>query len=404
MNQNVEKAVHLLWADPNCMDGTEARALLEEAVNEGDADACYFLGRTYLGDEFVAPRFGFAYEKKKGIDLFVKSTELGSAIGMFGVLRIGHMFPGNPLKAPYSSYQELWDAVLALAQDGEVFCQYMMANAMYYGDYIKMFNIPKESVTAELLQENQMKALDLYEKVLEQGMTMGVGNMVDIVSSGDYGIPKDEAKRMEYVKKAAELHHAWSECELGRLSKNGEEAKMYLERALQHGSTNANLFLGKLYTYNGLLPRDLAKAKGYFEKGIELNAGNKSSCMEWVTEIYFNGGDGVNCDYSRAFEMLNKIKANGSKFGSHMLGHMYLKGLATEVDYAKAKEWFEKCKKGIELSDLGLGEIYAYGLGVTQDCNKGIKEYILPHKETERAQQILKDFKKGLFGWKPLAK
>ena len=52
-----------------------------------------------------------------------------------------------------------------------------------------------------------------------------------------------------------------------------------------------------------------------------------------------------------------------------------------------------------ELCIIGLGEIYAYGLGVPQDIKRGM-EYWNKLPQDERVLEHKQNFKKTLFGWK----
>ena len=83
-----------------------------------------------------------------------------------------------------------------------------------------------------------------------------------------------------------------------------------------------------------------------------------------------------------------------------MLGHCYLKGLGTGVDYAAAKTEF-LVYTGDKLSAIGLGEIYCYGLGVKQDIAKGMT-YLNRFADDPRVKEIKSHFKKRLFGWKQI--
>ena len=46
-DDRVEFAVRYLWLEPHAGKAKEAVQKLEEAVKDGDGDACFFLGRCY---------------------------------------------------------------------------------------------------------------------------------------------------------------------------------------------------------------------------------------------------------------------------------------------------------------------------------------------------------------------
>lgn len=59
---------------------------------------------------------------------------------MFGTQRLGGFEPrcGSYVHHPYTSMKEVWDEVNSMAENGQVFCQYMIGNAYCYGDCIEM--------------------------------------------------------------------------------------------------------------------------------------------------------------------------------------------------------------------------------------------------------------------------
>ena len=83
-----------------------------------------------------------------------------------------------------------------------------------------------------------------------------------------------------------------------------------------------------------------------------------------------------------------------------MLGHCYLKGLGTEVNYQAAFEQFSVNDRK-ELCALGLGEMYCFGLGVKQNIFKGM-DYLSLYPKHPRVAEIKSHFKRTLFGWKQI--
>lgn len=402
LDERVEYAIEQLQLNPIQGDGQKAKAMLEEAANEDNGDACFFLGRCYLGECFVHPRFGFEENYDKGHEYFNKSIALGSAIGMFGTRRLSDFKPigGSYIHAPYSSNKEVWDAVKDLAEKGQVFCQYMLGNAYYYGDCIEMLEVPREKVNSALILAYQTKAIELFQKSIDNGLTMAIPNLLDIITSGDYGVPKDEKRANKLIKQGADLCHPYCECEYAQTleAKNLSEAVRYYESSIEHGGTYAYYYLGKLYAPGGKLPQDTRKAISYFEKGIETET-NWCGCMNQLGKLYFYGAEDLAPDYEKAFALFSEVREEND-WCSDMMGHCYLKGLGTQVDYVAAREEFSIYSHK-ELSAIGLGEIYCYGLGVKQDIGQGMN-YLSLFSSNPRVKEIKSHFKRTLFGWKQL--
>ena len=68
------------------------------------------------------------------------------------------------------------------------------------------------------------------------------------------------------------------------------------------------------------------------------------------------------------------------------------------MDYAAARREFEIYENEC-LSCIGLGEIYAFGLGVEQNIKLGIS-YFKRFPDHPRVMENMKHFQKTLFGWK----
>ncbi len=132
----------------------------------------------------------------------------------------------------------------------------------------------------------------------------------------------------------------------------------------------------------------------YYQKALEHG---DTQAYSRLGKVYFRGGRGLAKDYQKAMEYF-RIARKESNWVSDMMGMCYLKGWGTAVDYAAAKREFEQYP-GERLSAIGLGEIYAYGLGVPADIKKGFS-YWDKFPGDVRVAEHKRHFKKTLFGWK----
>ncbi|MDE7029402.1 MAG: hypothetical protein K2P63_05400 [Lachnospiraceae bacterium] len=359
-DKRVEYAVEQLWIKRNKAEGARAKQMLREAAEEGNADAYYFLGRCCLGDCFIDPVFGFEENEYEGIEYFRKSIEMGSAVGMFASMRLAGFIPpdGTFVHPPYYSLKEIWDEVEALANDGQSFCQLLIGNAYYFLDAIKFLQV--QNVHDGVIRGYMYKAMQYYDMSIANGNFFVIQNYLNIVSSGEHGMPIDRQKEQALIDIGAENGVGF--CELRKGDSYGiddaQTALDYYQRALEHGDSRAHGRIGK---------------------------------------VYFYGGRGVEKDYYKAMEHF-LIAREQSNWVSDMLGTCYLKGWGTAVNYAAAKREFEEYP-GERLSAIGLGEIYAYGLGVPADIKKGL-QYWDKFPGDIRVIENKRNFKKTLFGWK----
>lgn len=400
-DERVTFAVNALWVHVVSKEnGLAAKKKLEEAVADGDADACFFLGRCYLGPQFVNPLFGFEEDEARGKEYFQMSLERGSAIGMFATRRLAGFKPrtGSFVNPPYTSVKEIWDAVEDLANHGDLFCKYMLANAYYYGDVVELLKIPLSSqADVRSLME---KAIELYEECIQGGMGIAIGNLIQIITSGDYGIPVQKERANQLRQIGADLKIGRYELQVAEACEKTDPAKAeeYFARAAEHGEVQGYYKLGRLYTFEGTKPRDLSLAKHYFEQALKLNP-QAIGAMNRLGEIYFYGGEGVAPDYAKAAAYFMQT-ITSVDWCSDMLGTCYLKGWGVEKNYVKAKELFS-IYPGECLSAIGLGEIYAYGLGVPVDVKKAMT-YWDKFPQHPRVLENKSKFKKTLFGWKQI--
>ncbi len=406
MNQifdsRVEYAVKNIWQTPADGNGAEAMRKLMEAAEEGDGDACYFLARCYFGSCFVDPVLGFEDNDELGEQYLQKSLELGSAVGMLGALRVGGFEPKDDryVYPPYNSLVEVWKEVEKKAKAGQGFCQFMLGAACYYGDAPYIFGV-EERLWEKAMVQYRKEAIAWLDKSIANGYERGIGMMVSIYSEGEYGIPENEQQRNRYIQIGADKKLGRFEYMLADLyEENGEigKAKELYERAIEHCEYDAYFKLGRFYTFDGALQRNLVKAKEYFELALDKGE-EKAGCWNRLGEIYFYGGDGIQVDYDKAFSYLRNARSKND-WCSDMLGTCYLKGLGTPVDYTAARNEFEIYESEC-LSSIGLGEIYAYGLGVEQNIKLGI-QYFKQFPDHPRVIENMRHFKKTLFGWKQI--
>jgi hypothetical protein len=91
------------------------------------------------------------------------------------------------------------------------------------------------------------------------------------------------------------------------------------------------------------------------------------------------GGEYVSYDranYQTALKVWMGQAEAGDADAQNYVGEIYLKGLGTEPDYVKAREWFEKAAaQNSRRARINLGYLYEQGLGVDRDIAKALNLY-----------------------------
>jgi tetratricopeptide (TPR) repeat protein len=197
------------------------------------------------------------------------SLSLESAVGMFDIMHIeGYPAPaGGFVQPPYKSKREIWNEVAKKAYSGNVFCKFLLANAYYYG-YISDFKGGEQAQ-----YEWDAGALVLYEECARAGLSIAIPNLVNLLTSGRNGEPIQLKRAEKYIQLGADLGIGYYERQLGHKYRKKHNAKMALEmyeRALEHRDFYSYYYLGRLFTFNGIMGLDLDKALGYFRKAHEI--------------------------------------------------------------------------------------------------------------------------------------
>ena len=97
------------------------------------------------------------------------------------------------------------------------------------------------------------------------------------------------------------------------------------------------------------------------------------------SDCEIRGGEYVSYDranYETALKVWMGQADSGDAEAQNYVGEIYLKGLGTEPDYAKARAWFEKAAaQGDKRARINLGYLYEQGLGVPKDLAKALNLY-----------------------------
>lgn len=406
-DERVVKAVETLWITQKKEEANEAREQLKEAAREGNAEANYFLARCYAGPSFVNKAYGFDADDKMAYQYLEKSMELGSPLGMMGARWFSDFRPykGSYVYPPYNSDREIWDAIIDIGNEQinsvTIFCKYMIGNAYYYGDVVELSEFPAEQVEEETVKAFMLEAANYYEDCLRAGGGFAAGNLINIFENGNY-IPKDPARVMKYKEMAADLNVGKYMIDVGDayLETDVDKAEGYYTKAGELGYALGFSKKMKLYTFGGKRETDIKKAMEIGEKGLEIDP-EQPGIHNYLGEIYFRGGEGVEVDYYKAVEYFERAYTRNN-WCADLLGTCNLRGWGTEVNYERARSLFLE-KPSAKLSLLGLGEIYCFGLGVNQDIAKGM-EYLDKKSADMEAEEMKSYFKKGLFGgkWKQI--
>ncbi len=406
LSSEVKQALEDIYYNERTGRGKEALALLERASAAGDGDATCVLARCYCGRQYVWAGHGFPEDDDKATRLLHKSVEQGSALGVLVALRSGELPPSVEKKMPFANLQEAMDAATGLAEEGDAFSQYVVANAYFWWDFLRIQNkgkdsFPNHEAFKSYLRENISKCEDLFWKALQGGMYFAANNLNKYYNEGDEDIilPRPEKAKDLYKIGAEQGHPIMQAIHADNLTKEGrkEEALGWYKKAAEGGHPGAWYDVGRCYFDGEGVAQDYVYAVKCFQKELEKDPIYTGACNLLGKAYFF--GRGVSLDYDKAYQYLfTAYDKQDSIWGVLYLAKCCFNGWGTPQDYRRAMEFMDKMTFQNPEADYMRGYICARGLGgMPENIKKGV-EYLQKAGDFDKAKEELRNYKKTLFG------
>jgi uncharacterized protein len=161
-----------------------------------------------------------------------------------------------------------------------------------------------------------------------------------------------------------------------------DKGQVWLERAAEKGSQEAQMFLGAAYLSGTKLPKNRELAAKYLLRVAQaqhVDDGFKSSqalAQYWVAMMYEQGA-GVEKSHEQAIQFLQVAANNGNAPAEYDLAVLYNDGVGgISIDKAHACELFEKAaEQGHVRAMFNAGYCYQVGVGGQKDESKAINYY-----------------------------
>ncbi len=175
-----------------------------------------------------------------------------------------------------------------------------------------------------------------------------------------------------------------------------QEGLDYARRAAEQGHLKGWMILGHAYRYGNVAEQSFSKALACYEKSAAF--GNDSYSSSQLGELYFLGL-GVKQDYATAVQYLEQsyaLDSDNTNLG--MLGVCCLLGWGCKQDSVRGRTLLTQMNcRDSQYKSYGLGRMYAEGIGVPEDIEKGVR-YLQAAGDYEPAKEALKQYKKSIFG------
>ncbi|ONI38283.1 hypothetical protein AN640_00565 [Candidatus Epulonipiscium fishelsonii] len=392
----------------------EALILLNEAVAKDDVDAMFLLAKCYSDLSCIWRGHGILSNKSSEA-LFKKSILGGSSIGLLGAIGIAGLMEDYELRS-YSSPKTLkaaYDKVYKMAEEGEAFCQYLVASAITLEDtfFIQGINLSNTNFTKDYIKY-KLEALEWFKRSFEGGIYAAGNSLINIYSKGITGVVSpNKLKQNEIITYGAEtlknIEFMYDYYNLLRDRGDDKAAFEYTLKGMKCGDKRTFYRLGWLYMHGVGTEVNYTKAVECFENALSfVYEDMHKHIYGFLGQIYANGNEDIQKDLKKAvvyYIMADELD-NTSKNDECAL--LLVLGKECTPNYKKAIELLErflKNNKPTNISTYCQGLMYVEGLGYTQDIKKGMQ--YLKSVNIIEAHNKKAEFKRNIFGkWKRIQK
>ena len=148
------------------------------------------------------------------------------------------------------------------------------------GDAQALFQLAINYEQGRGVAENQQEAFYCYQQAAELGCPRGYWGMAFLYDQGKYGVKRDKKKAEEmhrkagaagYAPSASRFGAAWPDATrvLGLTAAEAREQARTRRRAAAEGYASEQYNLGVMYQTGFGLPKDMAKAREWFQKAAD---------------------------------------------------------------------------------------------------------------------------------------
>ena len=242
----------------------EAFELFKKLAENGNGRAMYFLGEFY-----VQPYGKIKKDNKKGKEWRIKGKEAGDVLA---ALNVAYSLPKDSDERNRIFF-ELFEDVLKLAKDGDIFAQNELADMYLYGHGI---------------EQDEEEGVKWLKRSTEMGYWRSMNNLANCYSAG-IGVLQDELKAIDLYKKVYELGLGNAANKIGFIysdQENYEEAVKWYRRGFEKGHDWSGYNLAYHY-YNGTgVPQDELKSLELYKKVYELGGSASGEAAYKIGGVY----------------------------------------------------------------------------------------------------------------------
>ena len=238
--------------------------LFKKLAENGNGRAMYFLG------EFYSQPYGKTKkDNKKAKEWRIKGKEVGDVLA---ALNVAYYLPKNSDERNRTCF-ELFEDILKLSEDGDIFAQNELADMYLYGYGI---------------EGDKEEGVKWLKKSAESGYWRSMDELANCYFNG-IGVSQDKLKAIDLYKKVYELGSGRAANGIGRIyenQNNSEEAVKWYRKGFEKGDDWSGYNLAYCY-YDGIgVPQDELKALELYKKVYELGGSASGETAYEIGGIY----------------------------------------------------------------------------------------------------------------------
>ena len=382
----------------------EEKAVLERFAKEGDSEAQYRLGTSFMEEE--------NYDKAGY--WFIKAMEQDHAGARQGFLEIQMIFEDLEEQDFINKEIKNFKQSLKRAQEGNV-------KSQYYVGQIFLSGLNSDGIGYDPAEHiDHKKAREWFKRAAEQGHSLSQCRLGIMLFEG-HGGEQDYKEARKWLTKAAEGNNPEAQYKLGvklleeksgSWKRDPKEAIKWLERATEQGDIirEAEVRADNILFEN--MEKNYEEEKEFFDLGwhpYHVEAQYK------LGTVFLEGLGGIEPDYKKARNWFmqtivqvrkdsnndsysSSVSVHFKKLAQYQLGMMSFKGLGLEApDYQEAFEKFSLAGKeesdkeeGYVEAQYMLGTMFFKGLGVKPDREEAYRWFSrAANQRHAKAQRVL---------------
>ena len=207
------------------------------------------------------------------------------------------------------------------------------------------------------------------------------------------------------IQKAADAGDVLAQCEMGDIYISGRGVPMdkvkaaeWYQKSAEVGYAIAQFKLALKYSHGTGVKQDEVAAASWFQKAVDQGC---KEAARHLADMYYTGRGPVKQDYVHALVLYERaVEISGDSLSECAIANMYAQGLGITQDKAKAMELYQDAANaGGSNAQCTLGDMYASGTNLPKDLAKAYAWYTVATSSAD--PNMVKRGKKGLSDLEP---